>query len=838
MDFLKHFSFSLIVCSATMISCNSQKPAEGYIGPSDIQIADGRMTPEVLLSLGRLSDPQISPDGTKILYGVSYTSIKDNRSCRNLFICNADGSGKTQLTMEGKSIDNARWSSDGKSVIYIQESQIWKGTIRKSGKGLKLVKRTKLSDIEAGISEFKLSPDQSRIMFVSTVPGSVKTPKDFDPALDKAKAYVAEDLMYRHWDHWVTAIPHTFIASFNSAENGIDSENSTDILPKADSLFELPLEPFSGIEQLSWSPDGKFIAYSCKKLSGKKYAFSTNTDIYVYNVKTKECTALTSGGGYDTDPAWSPDGKKIAWISMARDGYEADKTRLMVADLAMGQDASGHTVAMAKDGTVGQDSGKASNLSSSVRDLTSGFKYNAAGPVWNESSDAIYFNALAEGLQGIFRASVNCPDNDKCVVRITGEDQWYDFSSPFAILAGKNGSVSLLTSYYSMEFPTELVRVSFNPDDNGAFAASSGTPESQTSNLKSGKSRNVNGNKDMDKQFAGTEDPVNGNRIVKTLAADCHVIDGKVEYKQITSENGHILSQLAPYKTEARLMKTIDGKNMLTWVLYPPKFDSSKTYPSILITLGGPQGTLSQDWSYRWCYRLMAAQGYVVVLPNRRGTTAFGPEWTEQISGDYIGLNMQDYLTAARQMKAEPFIGKMAACGASYGGYSVYYLAGIHGNVFDCFIAHAGIFNEEHMYCTTEEMWFPNWDNGGLETYQADSSVGTPSCQIGPKGDGKTFGGIRQGGSPWSDAPKAIRHYSNSPDKLIQNWHTPILCIHGGNDFRIPYDQGMAAFNAAQMMGVPSKLIVFPDECHWILKPQNALFWHREYFAWLDKWCK
>ncbi len=774
MNIIKHLPFSLIICSAIMVSCNTQKPEEGYIGPSDIQVTDGKMTPEVLLSLGRLSDPQLSPDGTKIMYGVSYNSIKENKSCRNLFICNLDGSEKKQLTFDAESIINARWLSNGKAIAFIQDGQIWTGVIRNAGKRLKLAKREKISEIEAGVSEFKLSPDQSKIMYVSTVPGSVKTPKDTDPALDKAKAYVAEDLMYRHWDHWVTSIPHTFVAYFGDE---IKAENSTDILSAADSLYELPIEPFSGLEQLSWSPDGKLIAYSCKKLSGKKYAFSTNTEIYIYNVQTKGCAAIPMGGGYDTDPVWAPDGTKLAWLSMARDGYEADKTRLMVADILA---------------NANQDIPNVSN----IKDLTVNFKYNAAGPIWDKASNAVYFNSLAEGIQGIFKASVGCPDPAKVVERITGEDQWFDFASPFAVIDNKDGSTALLASYYSMEFPNELVEV--RVETGAAYAINA----------------------------------------AKVLKASCPVIDKRVTYKQLTNENEHILSQLDSYKTEARHIKTIDGKDMLTWVLYPPKFDSTKVYPSILITLGGPQGTLSQDWSYRWCYRLMAAQGYVVVLPNRRGTTAFGPEWTEQISGDYIGLNMQDYLSAARALKAEPYVGKMAACGASYGGYSVYYLAGIHGDVFDCFIAHAGIFNEEHMYCTTEEMWFPNWDNGGLEEYQADSLVGTPSGPVGPKGDGKTFGGIRQGGSPWSNVAKAERHYANSPDKLIQNWHTPILCIHGGNDFRIPYDQGMAAFNAAQLMGVPSKLIVFPDECHWILQPQNALFWHREFFAWLDKWCK
>ena len=726
---------ALTLSALTTMNCTTEKVDAAYIGPSQIEIQDGKMTPEVLLSLGRLSDPQLSPDGKTILYGVSYTSIEENRSCRNLFIVNADRTSPRQLTKDGKSISCARWIDGGKAIAYIQGGQIWKATTRGlSGDSPKLVKRTKLSDVPNGVGEFKISPDETKIMYVSYIHSDVKTPKDTDPKLDKARAYVAEDLMYRHWDHWVTELPHTFVADF---KEGIKPENSTDILAAEKELYELPIEPHGGISELDWSPDGKFIAYSCKKKTGKQYAFSTDTEIYIYNVADGSCTVIPMGGGYDTAPLWSPDGTKIAWLSMARDGYEADKTRLMTADFA--------------DGKI-----------SNIRDLTTDFKYNAAGPIWTADSKSIYFNALAEGLQGIFRVNA-----DGSITRITKDNAWYDYDSPFAIV--QNGEeTQLLASWCSMDFPTELVKVA--------------------------------------------------------------VADGKSE--QITHENEHILSQLAEHKTEARMVKTVDGKDMLTWVLYPPQFDSTKTYPGIVICLGGPQGTLSQSWSYRWNYRLMSAQGYVVALPNRRGTTAFGQEWCEQISGDYSGLNLQDYLSAANELRSEPYIGKLAACGASYGGYSVYMLAGIHGNTFDCFIAHAGIFDEKYMYYETEEMWFANWDNGGLEEYSY-----TPG-QTGPAGDGKTFGGIRQGGSPWSTNPRAVRHYANSPANNVTKWHTPILCIHGCMDFRIPYDQGMAAFNTAQMMGVPSKLVIFPDECHWILQPQNALFWHREYFDWLDKWCK
>jgi dipeptidyl aminopeptidase/acylaminoacyl peptidase len=752
---MKKVYLALAAATLIIMGCAQKKADEKgtCIGPSDIQVENGIMTPETLLSFGRLSDPQLSPDGRWILYGVSYTSIEDNRSCRNLFLQEVvkaeDGSlsfgDKVQLTKEGKSVSNARWSKDGQDIYYLQGGQVWKAhvVLPEGGNSACLKDAVQETDYPAGIGEFSLDPKQDLILFTSTVPGSVKTPKDFDPELDKAKAYVTEDLMYRHWDHWTTEKPQTYVAPFPMGKD----VQPLNILDEDAGKYELPIEPFSGIEQLSWSPDGQMVAYSCKKVdSGREYAFSTDTEIYIYKIVTGETVRIPMDGGYDTDPVWSPDGTHLAWISMARNGYEADKTRLFVATIG--------------PETIEPD-GQTSIEISDIRELTAGFKYNAAGPVWSVDSKSIYFNALTEGLQAIYK--VDARADGSAPVRITPDDAWYDFNSPFAVIDG-----TLLASYASMEFPTELVAVN---EADGSFS-------------------------------------------------------------RISDENGHILQQLEPCNIEERWITTVDGKKMLTWVLYPPKFDSTKVYPAIEIFLGGPQGTLSQGWSYRWNYRLMASQGYIVILPNRRGTTAFGQEWCEQISGDYIGLNMQDYLSAARELKKEPFVGKLAGCGASYGGFSVYYMAGIHGDVYDCFIAHAGIFDEKYMYYETEEMWFPNWDNGGLT-----EAAFTPGEQ-GPRGDGKTFGGIQQAGSPWSNAPKAVRHYSNSPAANVTKWHTPILCIHGMMDFRIPYDQGMAAFNTAQMMGVPSKLILFPEENHWILQPQNALFWHRSYFDWLDRWCR
>ena len=729
---------SLIVM-AIAVSCAKST----YVEPMKVDIKDGVMTPEVLLSLGRLGDPQLSPDGSKILYGVAYQSIENNNSLRNLFICNPDGSGRVQLTREGKSVSNARWSKDGKSIYFLQGGQLYKAPF----KGDKLGKKVKLSDVPNGIGEFKISPDGAQIIYTSTVKNTaVVQPKDTDPALDKAQAYTTENLMYRHWDHWVTEVPRSYVAPLNGSK--ITAENSLDILG-TEELFELPTEPFGGVEQLDWAPDSRHIAYSCRKKVGKEYAFSTNTSIYIYDVLTGATVAVTEKGGYDADPVWSPDGQHLAWISMPRDGYEADQQRLFVADIDFG---------------MGGEAGQNGEINiSNVRRLGADFDHDVAGPVWHK--DQIYFNALmGEAVQSIFRASL-----DGTIERLTPGDWWTDFFSPFAIL-DKDGGVELLTSYYSLEFPVELVSVQ---------------------------------------------------------------VGNEPSFKQITTENKHILDQLSPIREESVFVETVDHKQMQCWVVYPPEFDESKVYPAIEIVLGGPQGTNSQDWSYRWCYRLMAQQGYIVILPNRRGTTAFGQEWKEQISGDYPGLNMQDYLVAGRYIKSKPYVGKLACVGASYGGYSAYMLEGLHGDLYDCFIAHAGIFDEKALWFTTEEMWFANWDNGGLTEYAYN-----PAAGIGPAGDGITFGGMQQAGAPYASTPKAQRHYANSPSSMVTKWHTPILCIHGGMDFRIPYEQGMAAFNAAQMMGVPSKLIVFPEENHWILQPQNALYWHRNFYDWLDKWCK
>jgi len=729
------------------MSCSNKTDESGYVGPAEVTVENGVLSPEVLLSFGRLSDPQVSPDGSRILYGVSYTSIKDNRSCRNLFLCNADGSGKVQLTHYAKSVSNARWSKDGKWIYFIQGGQMWKAPLN----GSRLGKKVQLSDIPEGISEFKISPDEGKVYFISTIQGPVKEPKDFDPALDKAQAYVAEGLMYRHWDHWVTETPRTYVAAFGGEM--ITHDNSFDILGSDSPLYELPTEPFGGAEQLDWSADSRYIVYSCRKKLGLEYAFSTNTDIFIYDTLTGRTTQVTDGGGYDTDPAWSPDGSRIAWISMARDGYEADKQRLFVAEVELPSESEGQASEVKVSG---------------IREIAGTLDADAAGIFWTPDSKEIIFPATVDGLGGLFKA--DAASGSTRVVRLTSPDWWLGFNAPFHYIASDNG-FSLLTSYQSMEFPTEIVRLDVKAD-------------------------------------------------------------GSSSYSQISTENKAILDQLGEIRQERLVLKTEQGEDLYCWVIYPPEFDENKKYAAVEMFNGGPQTSLDQSWSYRWNFRLMAQQGYVVVLPNRHGDSGFGQAWKEQISGDYQGLNMQDYMIAGRWAKEQPWCTKLAGVGASYGGFSVYNMMGIHGDLYDCFISHAGIFDEKMMWYTTEESWFANWDNGGLMEYAYEPG------QVGPKGDGVTFGGMQQAGAPYADVAKTQAHYAHDPQTRVTAWHTPLLCMHGMMDFRIPYEQGMAAFNAAQMMGVPSKLVIFPEECHWILQPQNALFWHREFFDWLDKWLK
>lgn len=689
-----------IIAALSFSACNEEAPkvkeaAVPIVGRHEIKLSSPIMTPEVLWSFGRIGDIQLSPDGEKVLYGVSYYSVPENRGNRELFVMNVDGSEKRQITKTAFSEYNAVWRPDGEKIAFLSPEsgsmQIWE-------MNLDGTQRKQISNIDGGATGFIFSPDGKKILYSADV--EKKNPhENLFEGLDKSTGRIMDDLMYRHWDHWVDSYSHIFLADYD----GTSLKNIVDLLEGEP--YETPTAPFGGLEQVAFSPDGAKIAYTCRKLEGKAYAVSTNTDIYEYDVVTKKTVNLTEGmPGYDWNPAYSPDGAMLAWESMERDGYEADKLRLFILDRKTG----------------------------AKKDYSEKFDQNSTSLAFSADSKSIYFISDYHATEEIY-----CLDIEKEEFRrIT--NGVHDYTS-FA-LAGDR----IIATKHAMSKPAEIYTV----------------------------------------------DPITG------------------EDHEISFENKHLLDQLQFGEVTKRWVKTTDGKEMLVWVILPPNFDKEKEYPALLYCQGGPQSTVSQFWSYRWNFQMMAANDYVIVAPNRRGMPGFGQDWLEQISGDYGGQNMKDYLVAIDEVKAEPWVdeSRLGAVGASYGGFSVYWLAGNHENRFKAFIAHNGMFNLEAQYLETEEMWFVNWDLGG----------------------------------PFWDKNNAVaqRSYSNSPHKFVQNWNTPILVVHSELDYRITASQGMSAFNAAILNGVPAEYLYFPNENHWVLQPQNGVLWQRTFFDWLDKWLK
>ncbi len=713
----------------TFASCGGTKDA-GQAGTplierSDIQIEGKRMTPEALWAMGRIGGVAVSPDEKQIAYTVSYYSVEQNKSNSEIFLMNADGTDNRQLTYTTFREGEISWIKGGTKLAFLSSesgsSQIWE--MNPDGSG-----RRQLTQYDGDIEGYAFSPDGKKLLFIAQVKTKQST-ADKHPDLPQATGIIIDDLMYKHWDEWVTTAPHPFIADFDG--NAIS--NTKDILEGLP--YESPMKPFGGIEQLAWSPASDKVAFTCRMKTGLAYAISTDSDIYEYDllrggfinlckrdVKTQAEAAAQNGDGvqpnsidefmgYDTNPQYSPDGKYIAWQSMERDGYEADLNRLCVMNRTTGEK---RFVVDARN-----------------------FPSNVDAFLWNKDSQGIYFLGVWHGETHIYHADIT---KEEPTVRPLTQGM-YDYAS--IALCGN----SLIAKRHSMSAADEIFAVQ-----------------------------------------ADSEQPAPA--------------------RQLTTENQHIYDQLEMGKVEPRWMETTDGKQMLTWVIYPPQFDPNKKYPTLLFCEGGPQSPVSQFWSYRWNFQIMAANGYIIVAPNRRGLPGFGVEWNEAISGDYGGQCMKDYFTAIDAMAKEPFVDadRLGCVGASFGGFSVYWLAGHHDKRFKAFIAHDGIFNMEMQYLETEEKWFANWDMGGAY-WEKDNAT-------------------------------AQRTFANSPHKFVDKWDTPILCIHGEKDYRILPNQAMAAFDAAVMRGVPAQLLIYPDENHWVLKPQNGVLWQRTFFEWLDRWLK
>lgn len=692
-------NLTILMAALTLTACSQGETGDGaIIDRPDFHSETGVFDIDALEALGRVGGQEISPDGQKILYGVSYESLEQNTSNRDLYVMDIDGKNATRITHTPKSESSAVWIDSGKRIAFLYPDdnsvpQLW--VMNADGS-----QRKQVTNVEKGLEGFLFSPDLSKVLMISTVKYA-RQASDIYPDLPKATGRVIDDLMYKHWDQWVEEIPHPFVADF--ADDKVD--NIVDILADEPD-YESPMRPFGGIESFAWTADSKQIVYTCRKKKGLDYAVSTNSDLFLYTLADRSVKNLTEGMmGYDTMPVFSPDGTKLAWLSMERDGYEADKNRLFIMDMATGEKT----------------------------DLTADWDYTIENFAWAKDGASIWFLAYYQGVEPIFNINVA----NKEVTKFA--EGMCDFSS-IAVAGDKH----LIATAHSMLRPDEIYAVT----DAG--------------------------------------------------------------FKPLTDVNDQVFTQVKMPSVERHMVKTTDGKEMLTWVLLPPGADTTgvKKYPSILYCQGGPQSAVSQFWSYRWNLALMASNGYVVIAPNRRGLPGFGTEWEEQISKDYTGQNMKDYLAAADYGKALPYVNpdKMGATGASYGGYSIYWLAGNHDHRFACLLAHAGIFNIEAQYLETEEMWFANWDMGGAY-WEKDNAA-------------------------------AQRTFAGSPHRFVDKWDTPIMISHGEYDYRILASQGMAAFNAARLRGVPAEMVIFPDENHWILKPQNAVMWQRLFFRWFDRWLK
>ena len=651
------------------------------------------MKPETLWEMGRVGGTQVSPDGKTLLFTITNYDVETNKASRDIYILPVEGGQPRNLTNSEFNESAAQWRPDGRKIGFLSARsgtmQIWE--MNPDG-----TNPLQVSQVAGGITGFEYSPDMRHVYFTRRVQVD-RSPADMYPDLPLANVLIYDDLMYRHWDRWHDyKYSHIFIAPYNNGTIG----RYIDIMEGEP--YDSPMPPFFGSAQISWTPDGKALAYTAKKKTGKDRAVSTDSDIYLYDLATRQTRNLTSfNPGYDKNPVFSPNGRYMAWQSMQTPGFEADKERILIMDLTSG----------------------------TWIDYSEGFDQSSSSFSWSPDGNSLYFISGHHATYQLYQLNIA----SRQIRQIT--EGWHNYNS--LALAGEY----LVGERMSMSAPTEIYRV--------------------------------------------------------------RIADGTQQ--QLTFVNQTILDELELARVEQRWITTTDNKQMLVWVIYPPHFDPEKKYPALLYCGGGPQSAVSQFFSYRWNFQMMAANDYIVIAPNRRGLPTFGQEWNDQISQDYGGQNMQDLLMAAREVSKESYVDetRLGAVGASYGGFSVFWLAGHHQGLFNAFIAHCGMFNFESWYGTTEEMFFANHDIGG----------------------------------PWWQEPRP-HSYDFSPHRFVANWDTPILVIHGAKDYRVPLSEGMQAFNAARLKGIPSRLVVFPEENHWVLQAQNSILWQREFFSWLDQWLK
>lgn len=660
------------------------------------------MTPELLWKLARLGEAQVSSTGELAVYSVRNYELKENSGTTDLYVVNLKSGTARKILRNWASIGDVQF---GKSPfgerIFLVGRETKSGTAPQAwavnpqdGAVLKLTSE------EDGVGNLKVSPTGTHIAYTKDVKLD-KEVKEIYEDLPKADARIIDKLMYRHWNAW-----HDYKYShLHVARLGEDGLAGTGVDLMDGLKVDCPVPPFGGSEQFAWNPNGSQLAFTMKDV--ERWAESTNSDVYLVDVANPKThvNISKSNPGYDNNPVFSPDGKKLAYNSMERPSFEADRNRIMVYDLA----------------------------SRTTSEATKGLDQTTHGVNWLPNGQGLVFVSDYHGSMQVF--SVNASGGG---LKQHSKGN-YDWDLKDVTPDGKYA----LVGFNDIIRPQELALI----------------------DLSSGQSRTLS-----------------------------HLNDG-------------IYKRLKLPKVEERWVQATDGQKIHNWVIYPPDFDPGKKYPLLTYCQGGPQGMVSQFFSYRWNFHLMAANGYVIVAPNRRGLPGFGQKWNDQISGDWGGQAMQDILSSTDSMLQESYIDKdkAAAIGASFGGYTVYWLMGNHQKRFATMVAHCGVFNLESMYGSTEELFFVNWEFGGPY---------------------------------WKSAAIKALYDKFSPNRFVGNWDTPLLVIHGEKDFRVPINQGMEAFAAAQVQDIPSRFLYFPDEGHWVMGPQNGIVWHRVFFEWLERYCK
>jgi dipeptidyl aminopeptidase/acylaminoacyl peptidase len=689
---------------------------------------------EMLWDLKTPSAPKADLTGTKILYGIRSTILNQNKSQTDLMLLDLNSGQTSVLTQTPSSEIDYQWSHDGQWIafLYPVNGALQLHRMRADG-----TERETLTQIEGGIDGFGLSPSGKHWFYIRKV-RLEPTMIDKYPNLNKATGQVFDQLMHRHWDSWHDGTySHLFVQGLSDTRPTGDVR---DIM--LDEPWHCPLPPMGSSTEIVWSPSGETLVYPSKKMKGNQAAISTNSDLFAFDILTGQTTNLSSANpGYDTDPQFSPDGQYLSWLSMARDGYEADLNRVALMNWNTRQTTYIQT-----------------ELDRSAYEMT-----------WSPDAKTLYYAVYHGGFTQII-AHPMAPAGNSASNRTThspsGQGKRPSMNNagvmPWTVLTTDTAQYSgLLTVALP---PSKTVKKSNSQADHWIFYLKSTLlrPSELCGRLRSG----------------GPE-------------------------RTFSQCNDSLYKNLRQAKFESRNITSSDGQNVQTYIVYPPDFDPLKTYPTLLYCQGGPQSMIGQSFSMRWNFHLMAAKGYIVVAPNRRGLPGFGQQWNEQISGDWGGQAMKDMLWVTDSVKRLPFVdaGRMAAVGASFGGYTVYWLAGNHEGRFKSFIAHCGVFNLESMFGQTEEIFFSQWDMKGR---------------------------------PW-DRPKPVSYTKFSPHRYVHLWNSPILIIHNEKDFRVPLAQGLEAYTSAQLRGIKTRMLYFPDENHWVIKPQNSVLWQKVFFEWLDE---